>query len=199
MTGFLATARRDSPTVEAAFHLATEWCAGHVIDGGPALGHAVRVTTTLGRHAPGAPVHVIAACLLHDAPDLAPNDEEMARRITNACGADVLAVITHLHAEHQVLADPSGVHTSRHLTTLATVPWLLHAATADKIVAFEHVTGLAANTPEADAFWASRPAFIRLLPYFHQVQRAGAGHLPPSMSAAYADLLARRPAPAAQP
>lgn len=150
----------------------------------------------------GAPVHVLAAVLLHDAPDFVPDAEERARRITTACGAQtgaqVVDFIHALHAEHEVLADPTEANTDRHLATLATVPWLLHAATADKIVAFEYVTGRAAASGDPGAFWAARPAFTRLVPYFHRVHRAGLGSLPASMSTVYGGLLARCPAPAEQ-
>jgi hypothetical protein len=56
-----------------------------------------------------------------------------------------------------VLGDPTAANTARHLATLATMPWLLHAAGADKIVALEYVTGLAANAKETGA---TRPSSI---------------------------------------
>ncbi len=195
MSGFVSLARQLHPSVEAAFVLAREWCAGHEIDGGPALGHAVKVTNLIGHHAPQAPTHVLAACLLHDAPDLAPDQEEMASRITDRCGVEVLDLINHLHAEHEVLNRPTGQNTAAHLETLVRVPWLLHTATADKVVAMEYVTGRAAADPDADAFWVARPAFVRLIPYFLRVHQVGLGVIPRSLSDAYGQALARCPAP----
>ncbi|WP_083731208.1 MULTISPECIES: hypothetical protein [Protofrankia] len=57
------------PTVTSALQLARRWCSGHSIDGAPALAHAVRVTVVLGRHHPAAPPALLAAVLLHDAPN----------------------------------------------------------------------------------------------------------------------------------
>jgi hypothetical protein len=38
------------PLVDDALELARVWCDGHIIDGSPALGHAVKVARTLDRH-----------------------------------------------------------------------------------------------------------------------------------------------------
>ncbi|KOT99376.1 hypothetical protein ADK70_03985 [Streptomyces rimosus subsp. pseudoverticillatus] len=75
------------------------------------------------------------------------------------------------------------------------VPWLMAAAVADKIVAFEYAVDLAEHAPDAAAFWAGRLAFTRPLPYFHRVQRAADQVVPGSMSIAYGRLLARCPKP----
>lgn len=58
--------------IDRALRDARAWCAGHTIDDRPALVHAIRVAVTIGDHVPAPPHEVIAAALLHDAPDLAP-------------------------------------------------------------------------------------------------------------------------------
>ncbi|ONK14290.1 hypothetical protein [Streptomyces sp. MP131-18] len=112
--------------------------------------------------------------------------------ITDRCGADVLDFIQQLHAEHEVLAGPTAANTDRHLAALTTVPWLLHAAVAAKIVALDHLTGRAAESPDRGAFWQARPAFVRLLPYFRRVHQVG-------MSTAHGEPLARCPTSAGEP
>lgn len=193
MAGYLTKARQDHPAVEAAFVLARGWCDGHVIDGGPALGHAVQVTHTLGQHSPDAPAYVVAASLLHDAPDLAPDRAEMAREITAKCGADVLSFIEQLHDEHTVLDQPTDANTAGHLDTLASVPWLMHTATADKIIALEYATGRAEAAEDPAVFWDDRPAFVQLVPYFWRIHKAGQGIIPTGMSEQYGRLLDRCP------
>ena len=42
--------RPRHPIVANALQMAREWCAGHIIDGAPSLGHAVKVALTLGTH-----------------------------------------------------------------------------------------------------------------------------------------------------
>jgi hypothetical protein len=61
--------------VDSALDLARTWCAGHRVDDAPALGHAVKVVLALGRHVPDVPADVVAALLLHDAPEFAPPGE----------------------------------------------------------------------------------------------------------------------------
>ncbi|KOG75018.1 MULTISPECIES: hypothetical protein [Streptomyces] len=58
---------------------------------------------------------------------------------------------------------------------------------------FEHAVDLAEHAPDTAAFWAGRPAFTRLLLYFHRVQRAADRVVPQSMSLAYGRLPARGP------
>ncbi len=194
MTGFITQARESHPEVEAAFRLAVEWCEGHRIDGAPAIAHALKVTRTLGTHRPDVPAYVIAATLLHDAPDLAP-EGGMEDRVTTAAGGLTLRFIPDLYAEHAVLAHPTEAAGTAHLRTLTTVLWLMAAAVADKIVAFEYAVDLAEHALDAAAFWTGRSAFTRLLPYFHRVYRAADGVAPRSMTTAYGRLLARCPKP----
>ncbi|MEU7229958.1 hypothetical protein [Streptomyces chrestomyceticus] len=60
-------------------------------------------------------------------------------------------------------------------------------------MAFEHAVDLAEHVPDTAALWAGRPAFTRLLLYFHRVQRAADRLVPQSMSLAYGRLPARGP------
>ncbi|MGP3978979.1 hypothetical protein ACTWQF_34190 [Streptomyces sp. 8N114] len=195
MNGYLAQARQDA-MVEAALALARTWCQGHVIDGAPALSHAVKVTALFGTHCPAAPAHVVAALLLHDAPDLAPDPSAMAEEITRRCGAEALAFIQALHAEHAVLDNPEPAAVTAHLATLTGTSWLLEAAVADKIIAFRYMTGRADRAEDREEFWAQRRAFVRLLPYFHQIGDLAAGRVPEPMTRLYRTLLDRCPTPA---
>lgn len=61
-----------APIIENALAVAKQWCAGRTIDDRPALTHAARVAVTVGEHRPDVDVDVVAAALLHDAPEFAP-------------------------------------------------------------------------------------------------------------------------------
>ncbi|OEV13012.1 hypothetical protein [Streptomyces nanshensis] len=191
MSAFLAEARRD-PIVEAAFLLAEEWCEGHVIEDEGAVQRAVRVVDTFGRYTSFPPHYTVAGLVLHDAPDFAPR-AEVESRVTSACGPDVLTFIDKLHAEHQVLAEPSEENIQQHLQMLRDVPWLATAALADKIVAFQRVVGLAERAADPGAFWAERPAFTRLMPYFRRLLDTARTYAPADMCADYEALLDRCP------
>jgi hypothetical protein len=61
--------RPRHPIVADALVLAGEWCRGQIIDGAPALGHAVKVALMLDRHVPDPAPELVAAVLLHEAKD----------------------------------------------------------------------------------------------------------------------------------
>ncbi|MFY1673933.1 metal-dependent phosphohydrolase [Plantactinospora sp. WMMB334] len=164
------------PLVVRALAEANTWCFGHVIDDRPAYVHAVRVAATLVRHLPDASPHLVAAVLLHDAPEFVPPDVDLDRVLTATYGPEVPRIIRALQVEHHALDEPDPpINTGDR-------PVLL-ASTADKIVA---LTSLLRRAREAaagqDAFFAARPALLRLLPHFHAFHEAGAGLVPASMS-----------------
>jgi HD domain-containing protein len=92
--------RPRHPTIDTALELARTWCAGHVIDDAPALGHAVRVALTLDRHLPDASPELIAAALLHDSPEFAPANLTLDELLTARFGPAVTRVVRALEAEH---------------------------------------------------------------------------------------------------
>ena len=68
--------------VEVAINLARQWCYGHVIDGSPALGHALKVARKVDEHLSTASPDLIAAVILHDAPYFAPDSDDLEQLLT---------------------------------------------------------------------------------------------------------------------
>lgn len=193
MNEYVTLVRQDR-VVDAAFHLAAKWGSGHIIDGAPAIRHAVKVTRTLGRYCPAAPATVLAAALLHDAPELVSDHAEMEQRITAACGTEVRELIRLLWAEHDVLREPADQEAvAGHLRRLSEIPWLATLTIAEKIVAIEYVLALGDQATDHDQFWGRQKAFTRLLPYLRHLQQAVLPYIPPAMSEAYRQQLARCP------
>jgi hypothetical protein len=104
---------RDSDGLTGtAARLAARWCAGHVIDGEPAIAHASRVARTLRHYVPDIPAVVVAAALLHDAPEVA-------------------RIVADPHAEHDALDRGTPIPPADLFVMLA--------STADKIVSLHSV------------------------------------------------------------
>lgn len=173
--------------------MARRWCEGHIIDGSPALGHAIKVALTLQRHAPGTSRETLAAVLLHDAPDYAPDVDQV---VTRHCGPDVTKGIRLLAAEHALMGihdhDPHAI--VDHVRYLAeTRPEVLNATAADKVVSIDYVLTRSRRADDAAAYWDTRPAFLRLLPYFDAFTTAATPHLPRTLGTALRLLLAGAP------
>lgn len=170
--------RPRHPTVDTALALARTWCAGHVIDDAPALGHAIRVALTLDRHLPDAPPELIAAALLHDSPEFAPPDLDLDELLTARLGSAVTQIVRALEAEHLGLDTiPGGPPIP------IADPLVLHVSTADKIVALTSMLCRATTAPDPAAFWRRRATFRALVPYFRAFHTAAAPHLPTDMAA----------------
>ncbi|WP_213450894.1 HD domain-containing protein [Rhizomonospora bruguierae] len=170
-------ARPRHPIVADALELARAWCDGQVIDNAPALSHAVRVAVVLGRHVPAAPPELIAAALLHDAPEFAPPCVDLDALLTARLGPAVTTVVRALEREHQALAshslpDLAGVH-----------GWTVCASAADKIVSLGSILGRADRTGDPAAYWAARGAFLSRADYFRAFHTAASPHLPGRMGA----------------
>jgi hypothetical protein len=165
------------PLVHDALELARQWCAGHTIDGAPALRHAVEVAVMLGRHLPAAPPELLAAVLLHDAPEFAPADVNLDEVLTVRFAPTTARVVQALQREHEALGQPEP--------PLPDVedPLTLLASAADKIVSLGSVVRRACLTADRGAYWAARGPFLRLLPYFRRFHAAAVPHLPPQMAA----------------
>lgn len=166
------------PKVEDALGLARVWCAGHIIDGAPALRHAVEVALTVGRHVPDAPAELLAAVLLHDAPDFAPAGTDLDRVLTHRFGPSTTRIVRALEREHAVLGlEPPPVPEVGD-------PLVLCASAADKIVSLGSVVRRAQFAADQDAYWRARQPFLGLVPYFRTFATAAGPHLPNSMRTA---------------
>jgi len=163
------------PLVEAALADTRAWCAGRVIDDRPSLVHAVRVAATLDQHVPSAAPDLIAAALLHDAPEFAPPGTALDAVLTARYGPDVPRIVHALHVEHVALDQPDPpIRVDDHA--------VLVTSTADKIVALTSLLRRARASGNPDGFFTVRPALLRLLPHFHAYHSAGSGRVPVSMS-----------------
>ncbi|WP_374537115.1 metal-dependent phosphohydrolase [Micromonospora aurantiaca (nom. illeg.)] len=162
--------------IERALRDARAWCAGHTIDDRPALAHAVRVAVTIGDHVAAPPPEVIAAALLHDAPELAPASPDVYQVLTTRYGPEIARIIAALQAEHQALDRP-------HPPIRVDDQSVLLASTADKIVALTSLLRRARATGNVTGFFARRPVLCALLPHFRAFQHAAQPRVPTSMSA----------------
>lgn len=164
------------PVTAAALELARQWCAGEVIDGAPALRHAVRVARKLHDHLPHAAPALLAAALLHDSPYFAPATEDLDAVLRARVGPEAARIVRDLHREHQALAD----HPAPPVGT--DDPATLCASAADKIVSLQSILERAAAADDPVAYWRSRPAFVARVGYFSAFQRAAAPQLPEAMA-----------------
>jgi hypothetical protein len=166
------------PVVDVALALARRWCAGHVIDGAPALRHAAQVAVTLDRHQPDAPPELIAAVLLHDAPEFAPADIDLDELLTCRFAPETARVVRALQREHEALAEPTPPEPD------VDDPLTLWASAADKIVSLESVVARASLAGDQPGYWAKRAPFLRLVPYFRRFHTAATPYLPAGMAQA---------------
>jgi hypothetical protein len=171
---------RSHPIVSTGLQLARVWCAGHQIDGAPAIAHAVKVAAKLGQHVPHPTPELLAACLLHDAPEFAPaaGTGDWAAVISGALTPEVTRVVRALYSEHQAVGGPD-----RPRTPIDDLPVLL-ASTADKLVSLGSVLGRGRTADDRAAYWAQRAAFLDAVPYFRGFANDADPHLPPTMAAA---------------
>ncbi|BCB90658.1 HD domain-containing protein [Phytohabitans suffuscus] len=165
-----------SPLVDEALELARRWCAGHTIDGAPALRHAVEVATTLGRYVPDAPADIIAAALLHDAPEFAI-DVDLDQVLTNRFGPATTRVVRALEREHAALGQTPAPPFEAGDTVALT------ASAADKIVSLDSVLRRASFAADRAAYWRTRRPFLALVPYFRAFHTAARTALPAEMAA----------------
>lgn len=171
------------PVTAAALDLARVWCAGQTIDGAPALRHAVRVARKLDEHLPAASPELLAAALLHDSPDFAPDTVDLDALITAQVAPGVAAIVRGLEREHQALADnPAPQVAGDDLMTL-------YASAADKIVSLTSILDRAAAVDDPAAYWDTRRAFVTRVGHFRAFHQSAAPHLPPSMNIELAHLV----------
>lgn len=177
--------RPRHPLVDDALALARVWCDGHVIDGSPAVGHAVKVARTLGRHLLRPHPELIAAALLHDAPFFAPAGLDLDLMLTTRFGPGVTRTVRALEREHETLdtrCEPAFADADR---------WTVHAVAADKIVSINAVLRRAGRAADLAEFWRPRSAFVSRVPYFRAFACHAAGLLPPLMAAELSAVVSR--------
>jgi len=179
------------PLVNRALADARTWCAGKIIDERPALAHAARVAVTLGEHLDAPAPSLIAACLLHDAPEFAPRELDLDHVLADRYGSEVVRIVRALQAEHHAL------DTDHPIIPVDDLPVLL-ASSADKIVAFSSLVRRARRSGDVAGFFGCRRALLRLLPHFHDFARAASGRIPTSLSARLGDALNALTAAAAE-
>lgn len=165
------------PLVTDALTLATTWFEGHLIGGAPALGHALRVARTLCRFITWAPAEAVAAALLHDAPDLAPDPSAVDTILSSRFGPAVSHIVHVLHREGTVADRPMP-----HLIMTGADVWAVQVSTADKIVAIDCVLQRAARADDPASFWVQRSPFLERLPAFREFARNAAPYLPAPMT-----------------
>lgn len=165
------------PIVESAYTLAVKWCQGHEIDGAPALTHAIRVAQVLHEHVPAAPPDLIAAALLHDSPEFAPELEEpedLDFVLDNLVGVRTRSTIRELERQHDTMGDPEPVFPEDRDTLLVSA--------ADKIVSLDSILKRGAGAEDPEAFWEVRRPFLDAVPYFCEFLDTVGPELPGSMA-----------------
>jgi hypothetical protein len=166
----------NNPIVSGALALARQWCAGHVIDGRPALGHAVRVAIALDKYVPNADPQLIAAVILHDSPDYAPADIDLDQLLAQRCGPGAVHIVRGLQREHIALDQNPAPDVSTE------DQWVLWASAADKIVSLRSILRRGQQAIDPCVYWQRRQPFINRIPYFAAFHAAAQPHLPLGMA-----------------
>lgn len=162
--------------IDVAIQLSRQWCAGHKIDGSPALGHAIKVARKVDQHLPHAGTDLIAAVILHDSPYFAPDGTDLDAVLTERLSPAVTRIVRAIEREHQALAlaETPAIDTSD--------PDTLVASAADKIVSIFAITRRARRATDNRAYWATRRPFIKRVPYFRAFAAAAEPHLPAGLA-----------------
>jgi hypothetical protein len=171
------------PLIDNALSDAQRLCAGRIIDDRPALTHAARVAVMIGNHHPLAPPEVIAAALLHDAPEFAPPDVDLDQFLTARYGAEVTRLVRGMQAEHDALdrETPYIPDSGDELLVLL--------STSDKAVALTSLLRRARLSGDVTEFFAGRRPLLSLLDHFRACQLAAAGVVPGSLTVTLGSIL----------
>jgi hypothetical protein len=139
---------RNHPLVSRALQLARMWATGHQIDGAPALGHAVRVANQVTTHQPKASPELVAAVLLHDAPEYAAaaGVQDLDEFLTAELSPEVPRIIRGIEHEHQTLDSRGQAH-----PPIGDPPVLL-ASAADKTISMRSILDRAETAEDAAAY-----------------------------------------------
>jgi hypothetical protein len=144
-------------------------------------------TAETNRRLPPEPV---AAALLHDAPEYAPQPEpgiNLYPYLTQHLGGEVARIVRELDVEHTQLDQPGGPP-----VPVEDLP-VLWVSAADKIVALGSMLRRAQTSGDPAGFWRMRGAFFTVVPHLHAFHLAAAPHLPASMGGELGRLLAAIP------
>ncbi|MEU7907218.1 HD domain-containing protein [Actinoplanes sp. NPDC049118] len=158
--------------IDAAIELSRDYCAGKIIDGSPALGHAMKVARKVDEHHPGASPDLIAAVILHDAPYFAPPEIDLDNVLAELFGPTVAQIVRAIEREHDALDHEESP------TIVLDHSDVLIASAADKVVSIGAILRRAEQHPSPAAFWAARRPFADRVPYFHAFMTAAWPHLP---------------------
>ena len=158
--------------VEVAINLARQWCYGHVIDGSPALGHALKVARKVDEHLSTASPDLIAAVILHDAPYFAPDSDDLEQLLTGQLSADVARIVWAIKQEHDALDDDVSPRINLDQ------PDVVVASAADKVISIGAVLRRAERHTMPITFWLTRQPFVDRVPYFYEFMMAAWPYLP---------------------
>lgn len=175
--------RPRHPVVERALRLSKHYCEGKTIDDAPAFAHACKVAVMFTRHIPDAAPEMIAAALLHDAPEFKPDMVVLDVVLKYAVGDGIAPLVNAIHAEHAAMM--SGV------PPRVAEPPVTQIMAADKTVAFQALVTRASRAPSEAEFWDRRPTLRSLFPWFVQWCELAAPHLPESLHVAVTLALAQ--------
>ncbi|MER6816435.1 hypothetical protein ABT299_44840 [Spirillospora sp. NPDC000708] len=161
------------PIVSTARRLARQWCEGHQIDGAPAMAHGVKVAVCVGRHVPYANPELIAAAIIHDAPEFAPaaGVTDVYDVLTAELSAEVARIVQALAVEHQALDGGEAEPPIADLRTLL-------VSTADKAVSMASILNRGETAEDQVAYWQDRSKFLAAVPYIRNYYSRAAGVIP---------------------
>ena len=164
----------DHPMTAIALTLARSWYQGHEVGNDSALAHAVRVARVLHDYVPDASPELLAAALVHDAPDFAPPADDLDATLDRHLSPEVTRIVRALEHEHRALAD--GRHVPpRDLAVLV-------VSTADKLVSIRSVLEGADAATGAATYWRTRSGFVLAVSYFRLFHCAAADLIPAAMA-----------------
>ncbi|GAB1688885.1 hypothetical protein [Krasilnikovia sp. M28-CT-15] len=171
-----ASALPRTPFVTAAILLARQWCEGQVIDGSPAIGHALKVARKVVEHVPGAAPDLIAAVILHDAPYFAPTDIDLDATLARQLSPAVSRLVRAIQREHDTMDKSILPEVS------VNEPDAVIASAADKVVSVGAILHRARHAANPSAFWSARTAFLNRTAYFVAFAEAARSVLPPTLT-----------------
>lgn len=165
-----------TPLIDTAIELGRHWCAGEIIDGSPAIGHALKVARKVVEHVPDASEDLVAAVILHDSPFFAPNEIDLDAVLTERLSPQVARIVRAIEREHDALDNQLS-------------PWVeigqldvMIASAADKVVSIAAILRRARRFADPAVFWVSRQAFVDRVSYFQAFARAALPVLPSALA-----------------
>jgi hypothetical protein len=162
--------------IDAAIELSRDFCEGEIIDGSPALGHAMKVARKIDKHHPTASPDLIAAVILHDAPYFAPAEINLDNVLTELFSPAVTRIVRAIEREHEALG-------RSELPDVQTDDVdVLIASAADNIVSIGAINRRARRAADSRSYWGTRRPFIKCVPYFRAFAAAAEPHLPAGLA-----------------